>query len=121
MSSLRAALYVGQAFQKSTVVVRPYDPSLLAPIWHFCDSGMHKARVLAFERRIGIATSSIVSVPFDVEYWRAVAEAAGPLPEPHSDDPTQWLFKGRPEGSTDPLQVAVARFARLPLARAAGR
>ena len=32
------------------------------------------------------------------------------LPEPHSDDPTQWLFKGDIATSTDPLQVAVARL-----------
>jgi hypothetical protein len=32
------------------------------------------------------------------------------LPEPWSDDPTQWLFGGRPEVSTAPLQVAVARL-----------
>ena len=32
------------------------------------------------------------------------------LPEPESDDPTQWLFHGRPEPSTSPFQVAVARL-----------
>ena len=29
---------------------------------------------------------------------------------PESNDPTQWLFHGRPEESTAPLQVAVARL-----------
>jgi hypothetical protein len=110
MSSLRASLYMGGAFQKSTVVVRPEDPSLLAAIWHYCESGEHKTEVLSFERRIGIATSSIVDVPFDVNYWRGVAEEKGPIPEPWSDDPTQWLFEGGPEVSTAPLQVAVARL-----------
>jgi hypothetical protein len=110
MSSLRASLYMGQAFQKSTVVVRPSDPSLLAAIWHFCQSGTHKSRVLAFERRIGIATSSIVSVGFDADHWRTVAEAAGPLPEPFSDEPTQSIFDGHPKGAVESLQVAVARL-----------
>ena len=32
------------------------------------------------------------------------------LPEPSSDDPTQWLFEGRPEMSTAPLHVAVGRL-----------
>ena len=32
------------------------------------------------------------------------------LPKPYSDDPTQWLFHGHPQPSTDPLQVAVARL-----------
>ena len=32
------------------------------------------------------------------------------MPEPKSDDPTQWLFGGHPKDSTDPLQVAVAKL-----------
>ena len=46
------------------------------------------------------------------EHWQRVAAEEYPngLPEPHSNDPTQWLFKGHPKGSTDPLQVAVARL-----------
>jgi hypothetical protein len=32
------------------------------------------------------------------------------LPEPESDDPTQWLFHGRPEASEEPMLVAVARL-----------
>ena len=34
----------------------------------------------------------------------------GPLPEPYSDDPTQWLFKGNIVGSEQPLHVAIARM-----------
>jgi hypothetical protein len=51
-------------------------------------------------------------VPFDLDYWQSVAEEQYPdgLPEPWSNDPTQWLFGGHPVGSTEPLQVAVARL-----------
>lgn len=54
----------------------------------------------------------MVEVPFDLDFWQSAADEKYPdgLPEPHSDDPTQWLFKGHPKGSTDPLQVAVARL-----------
>lgn len=52
----------------------------------------------------------MIRVPFDLAHWQAIADAAGPLPEPHSDDPTQWLFKGEIPTSTSPLQVAVARL-----------
>jgi hypothetical protein len=31
-------------------------------------------------------------------------------PKPHSDDPTQWLFNGYPQGLEQPLHVAVARL-----------
>ena len=56
----------------------------------------------------------LVKIPFDLERWRKVAEERYPegLPEPYSDDPTQWLFHGHParakEGTA--LQVAVARL-----------
>jgi hypothetical protein len=47
-----------------------------------------------------------------VDDWSKLAGERFPdgLPEPWSDDPTQWLFEGRPEVSTAPLQVAVARL-----------
>lgn len=35
---------------------------------------------------------------------------AEPIPEPYSNNPTQWLFGGNPVDSTEPLQVAVARL-----------
>jgi len=52
----------------------------------------------------------MVRVPFDLDHWQSIADEAGLLPEPYSDDPTQWLFKGQPATSTVPLQVAVARL-----------
>ncbi|MDP9362640.1 MAG: BREX-1 system adenine-specific DNA-methyltransferase PglX [Chloroflexota bacterium] len=53
-----------------------------------------------------------MKVPFDLDHWQQVAAEKYPngLPEPHSDDPTQWLFGGHSKGATDPLQVAVARL-----------
>jgi hypothetical protein len=43
----------------------------------------------------------MVKVPFDLERWKKVAEEKYPngLPEPYSDDPTQWIFHGHPCGS----------------------
>jgi hypothetical protein len=51
-------------------------------------------------------------MPFDLAYWQKVAAEKYPegLPEPHSDDSTQWLFNGDPKRAEQPLQVAVARL-----------
>src|SRR5258707_10469401 len=59
---------------------------------------------------MNVTTATLVKVPFDLVRWQKVAEEAGPLPEPHSNGPPQWLFKGRPAGSDAPLHVAVARL-----------
>ncbi len=62
------------------------------------------------DQSLKVTNASLVKVPFNLEYWQKVADIAGPLPEPYSNDPTQWLFNGYPVDSTEPLQVAVARL-----------
>jgi len=64
---------------------------------------------------MSVTLKSLVEVPFDVEHWQNAAAKKYPngLPEPYSDDPTQWLFHGHPryaESGTE-LHVALARLA----------
>jgi hypothetical protein len=103
-------LYGGDFYENVIAVVVPHSPTDHAAIWHFCCSPEFGESVRRLDQTIGVKANTVAKVPFDVEYWRGVAEEAGPLPEPWSDDPTQWLFEGRPETSTAPLQVAVARL-----------
>ena len=110
MAPFRASLYTGELFDSNAAVILPRHSDLLAPIWHFCRSGELERQLRMFNSSMKVEASTLVKVPFDVEHWRRVAEAAGPLPEPWSDDPTQWLFEGRPEVSTAPLQVAIGRL-----------
>jgi hypothetical protein len=112
MSRVRAAQYLGGLFDKSCVVLTLPNTELFPALWAFAASGELETAVRTFDKKVGIATASLVQVPFDVERWRAVAAEQFPdgLPEPFSDDPTQWLFQGWPVGSSSPLQVAVARL-----------
>lgn len=105
-----ATLYTGEIFDGSVIVVTPNNDSDVAALWHFIRSPDFEEQLAIVNPKLSVSTSSVVQVPFDVERWRQVAGEAGPLPDPWSDDPTQWLFEGRPEGSTAPLQVAVARL-----------
>jgi hypothetical protein len=57
-----------------------------------------------------VTNATLVKVPFDLDYWQKMADTEDPLAEPHSDDPTQWLFKGELADATEPLQVALARL-----------
>jgi hypothetical protein len=79
-------------------------------LWAFLSSAKYRSAVREIDASLKVPAATLAKVPFDVEYWRMVANEAGPLPEPWSDDPTQWLFEGRPDVSTAPLQVAVARL-----------
>jgi hypothetical protein len=108
--SLNAALYCGSPFDNNVAVVLPIRHADLAAIWAFCRSEEFSAAVRVLDRKMNVTNATLGHVPFDIDHWRKAAEESDPLPEPWSDDPTQWLFKGRPDVSTSPLQVAVGRL-----------
>jgi hypothetical protein len=110
MSSLPVTLYTGELFDNNTAVILPKHDDDLPAIWAFAQSPEFERAVRRIDTSIKVTNATFVKIPFDFEHWRRVAEDAGPLPEPWSDDPTQWLFKGRPETSTAPLHVAVGRL-----------
>ena len=110
--SLRATLYRGEMFNDASSPVIPNDPEHLLPLWMYLSSPEYGERVRRINHKVIVGCGYLIKVPFDVDYWRQVARERFPtgLPEPSSDDPTQWLFQGRPEASTEPLQVAVGRL-----------
>ena len=110
MSSLPASLYGGEAFDSNMAAIIPHNPAHLPAIWAFCSSPEYAKAVRRIDQSLKVTNASLVKVPFDLARWQAIADAAGPLPEPYSNDPTQWLFKSHPVDSTEPLQTAVARL-----------
>jgi hypothetical protein len=110
MGDLPASLYEGDLFDTNASPLVPKSPRDLAAIWHFCSSNEYHLRVREIDTALKVTNRTLAKVPFDIGHWRRVADEAGPLPEPWSDDPTQWLFDGRPDVSTARLHVAVARL-----------
>ena len=110
MRELPAALYSGEIFDKNVAVVSPRNPVHLPALWAFCSSPEFHDAVRRIDQKLNVTNATLVKVPFDIARWQRVADEMGPLPEPHSDDPTQWLFKGNIIDSTAPLQVTVARL-----------
>ena len=110
MRALPVARYEGDAFDSNMGVLVPKDPADLAAIWAFASSDEFNAKVREVDPGLRVVNASLLRVAFDVDRWRRVADEAGPLPAPWSDDPKQWLFGGRPDVSTSPLQVAVGRL-----------
>lgn len=112
MRQLPVALSLGEPFDTNTAVILPYNPAHLPAIWCFCSSPKYNEAVRKIDQKLNVTNATLVKVPFDLEYWQKVAAEKYPngLPEPYSDDPTQWIFHGHPAASTSPLQVAVARL-----------
>ncbi len=84
----------------------------LAAIWAFSSSPDFATELRKINQKLSVDNGYVGKIPFDLEDWQSIAEELYPdcLPEPWSNDPTQWLFSGHPASSTDPLQVAVARL-----------
>lgn len=112
MGDLASTLYTGQKFDQSAAAIIPKNPSILPAIWCFCSSSEFRDSVRRVDQKLNVTCSTLVKVPFDVEYWQRVASERYPqgLPKPYSNDPTHWLFHGHPVPSSEPLQVAVARL-----------
>jgi hypothetical protein len=110
MASLPTTLYSGGAFDMNATVIVPDSAEKLPALWAFVSSAEFLGAVRRIEAKLNVTTATVAKVMCDFDRWKHVAEEAGPLPEPWSDDPTQWLFAGRPEVSAKPLQVAVGRL-----------
>jgi hypothetical protein len=109
--SYRATLYLGTRFDSNIAPIVPHDPKILPAVWAFVSSPAYPEALKKLSPGLFTTNSAFLKVQFDRKEWHSVAAKNYPhgLPEPESDDPTQWLFHGRPEVSLIPLQVSVAR------------
>lgn len=112
MNQLPVTIYDGDLFDSNCAALLVHDTVLLPAVWAFCASPEFSLAVRQMDQAVKVTNANLVKVPFDLTHWQRVATELYPngLPKPHSDDPTQWLFSGHPQGSEQPLQVAVARL-----------
>lgn len=112
MVSLNATIYSGEVFDDSVAPLIPENPANLPAIYAFCLSDEFKEAVRRINHQPKVIPGALAKVPFDLAHWQKVAAEKYPhgLPKPFSNDPAQWLFNGHPNGSDQPLQVAVARL-----------
>ena len=112
MTNLACSVYTGELYDENTAAVIPSDGKVLPAIWAFCESGQFQKAVRAIDKSLKVPNLTLLKVHFDQEHWQRVAAEKYPngLPEPGSNDPTQWLLAGHPVDSTSPLQVGVARL-----------
>ncbi len=131
ISSLPASLTQATPFDTNIAVILSKQNGHLPAIWCFCSSPEYNEAVRRIDQKLNVTNATLVKVPFDLDHWTKVAAEKYPngLPQPYTNDPTQWIFHGHPCGSvvwneetkrlevastlrTDDtvLQVAVARL-----------
>lgn len=114
MRHLPAGLYLGDLYDQSNSVIIPREATYLPAIAAFLFSDLFNEAVRQVDQKVNVTSATFVKVPFDLAYWQKVADEKYPsgLPEPYSDDPTQWLFHGHPAKAETgtALHVALARL-----------
>jgi hypothetical protein len=114
MSTLNACAYLGDRFDKLVAALVPKRDEHLLAVTVYLDSPSFREEVRKLDAKVMVTNATLVKVPFDLAHWQKAAAEKYPngLPEPRSDDPTQWLFHGHPANSEPhtALHVAAARL-----------
>jgi len=107
--------YTGEVFENVICVCVPRATHHLPAIWAFCESPDFAKAVRANNQKLSVDVRYFEKAEFDFAHWQGVAAEKYPqgLPEPQSNDPTQWLFHGHPAGmmaagpaSASPFDIA---------------
>lgn len=101
MGSLPVCLHNGPHYDSNTATIIASNSVDLSAIWCFCRSTQYHDAVRNIDQKLNVTNATLVKVPFDIDYWSKIAEEQYPngLPEPYTNDPTQWIFHGHPCGS----------------------
>ncbi|MCY4122617.1 MAG: SAM-dependent DNA methyltransferase [Acidobacteria bacterium] len=93
--------YTGEHFSNVIPVVVPHDAAHLSAVCCFCESGELEDALRVFNPKLSVDNGYFGKIPFNLPHWQQVAAQKYPngLPEPYSNDPTQWIFHGHPRGS----------------------
>ena len=98
IGALPVTLYTGEQFDNNAAVLGPVADDLLPAVWCFCSTAEYAASVREIDQKLNVTNATLVKVPFDLDHWKKIAAELYPngLPEPYSNDPTQWIFHGDP-------------------------
>lgn len=98
MGTLPATLHLGSHYDSNAASIIPKEENDLAAIWCFSSSIDFNSIIRTVDQKLNVTNATLVKVPFDYNKWTKIAEEKYPngLPQPYSNDPTQWIFHGHP-------------------------
>ena len=101
MRDMPCTLFTGQQYDNTAHAVIPKQSSDLAAVWCFLSSGALVNGLRKQHQGLKVSNHALLNVPFDRTHWAQVADRRYPkgLPNPFSNDATQWIFHGHPCGS----------------------
>ncbi|WP_421304646.1 Eco57I restriction-modification methylase domain-containing protein [Aeromonas veronii] len=98
MGDLPASLYSGNKFDTNSTILIPRNKQEREVLYTFFSSKEFNCSVRILDQSLKVTNSTFSKVTFNYSYWLNIAKEQYPqgLPEPYSNDPTQWIFHGHP-------------------------
>ncbi|WP_350551135.1 N-6 DNA methylase [Pseudoalteromonas sp. 120-MNA-CIBAN-0494] len=98
MGYLPTSIYMGYKFPNTTPVIIPRSLSSLESIWEFCSSSQFPDELRKVNQKLSVDNGYVGKIKFEKEIWDSKSSLNFPnrIPEPHSNDITQWLYHGHP-------------------------
>lgn len=130
MANLPVTFFLGEIFDQNGAVAIPESNKDLPALWCFLSSEDYNVAIRKIDSKLGVTPATLGRASYDHEAWLENSKNAYPngLPQPYTNDPTQWIYHGHPCGSViwdedskwtaqgelrvddSVLQVAVARL-----------
>lgn len=101
MGDLPVCIYGGSIYDPNCTAIVPNDERYLLPIFAFASSVEFNKSVREFNQSLKVEVGTFLNTRFNLNHWSAIAQEQYPngLPQPYTNDPTQWIFHGHPCGS----------------------
>lgn len=101
MGELPASLSLGESWNRNCACIVPSDEYDLSAFWAYISSDGFNQDVRNLNQKLSVSEATFEKLNFDVSYWTDVAKELYPhgLPQPYTNDPSQWIFHGHPCGS----------------------
>lgn len=99
--ALKNTLYSGDLYENVICVLVPKASEYLPALWGFCSSDVFEEAVRSVNQKLSVDVRYFEKAPIDIAQWKNTALVQYPngLPQPYTNDPTQWIFHGHPCGS----------------------
>lgn len=114
MGSFPGSLYTGAIYDPNCCAIVPNNPDHIPAVWEFCRSGRLAEAVRKINQNRKVEVGTFLATEFDLDSSDLAGHSnnQSSVPEPFSDDCTQWLFHGHPRGAAKgtSLHTALARL-----------
>ena len=101
MAALPAAIYLGEKYDSNMTSIVPLNEEHFNPLLAYGLSGDLALEVRKIDSSLKPTNGSFEKIPFELKKWIETANTFFPkgIPNPYTDDLTQWIFHGHPCGS----------------------